>query len=525
MRLREKINPPKKYRDEIDEYIAPNSKSPPASRDRKKRLNFVPYNPNLPPAAFPTLDSVSPAVERHRTSRKKRKSTDSSESTSTKDMSSRDTVVEPQLPMNTARWEQTGAHFPRQNSRDLDLFLDSFNEPTLFERVNSPGGTAIEWSELSAGHRLQILENLETAGIALTQEQKKELDGHERRHYNELEAEARAQHALQEDVSKAMVSHRFTALDYRALFEKHFAALLHDGAEVYSTTNGHELDKARRYLQGCGQDPALAGRWKAASAGLSSSIQPVSAQDADTTQHSRTLARDSVSNRHEVHGDGMGSPGPPETPTSFSQETHSRERLDHELEQPRNERGMFTRSNRRVDRNHLRGRIRASIEALPPLDTLPLDTPEGMNLFSRSQSPSFDELPPHVSKYDHDPSTMDVAKRYYISPGNGAKVPLSSSGKTTPSDENAPPLPSRETGSTSHAEALERLRIDSLKHRPHHSLMPRQDYATPVSHNTQVTYDSARKAIGSSDDGKKRRRFSSEEEAHSLLVKFGAKHV
>ena len=53
MRLRDKIIPPKKYRDEIQDHTKARSRA----RARKRRkLESVPYNPELPPAAFPTLD-------------------------------------------------------------------------------------------------------------------------------------------------------------------------------------------------------------------------------------------------------------------------------------------------------------------------------------------------------------------------------------------------------------------------------------------------------------------------------------
>jgi hypothetical protein len=62
MRLRTNINPPQRYQSDA-EFVPINKRQQQqsATAARKKDKNYVDYNPNLPPAAFPTLDHALPA--------------------------------------------------------------------------------------------------------------------------------------------------------------------------------------------------------------------------------------------------------------------------------------------------------------------------------------------------------------------------------------------------------------------------------------------------------------------------------
>ena len=91
MRLRKHIKPPQKYRDEIEDQVrtrsVPEPKPEPVTepipdslpvqqtRHQKKKPDFVPYNPDLPPAVFPTLNSIHPATKKGTLSSKNGNST------------------------------------------------------------------------------------------------------------------------------------------------------------------------------------------------------------------------------------------------------------------------------------------------------------------------------------------------------------------------------------------------------------------------------------------------------------------
>jgi hypothetical protein len=54
MRLRESIRPPERFNSEL--FITPSPKTTLREPRRPRTPHFIDYNPNLPPAAFPTLD-------------------------------------------------------------------------------------------------------------------------------------------------------------------------------------------------------------------------------------------------------------------------------------------------------------------------------------------------------------------------------------------------------------------------------------------------------------------------------------
>ena len=475
-------------------------------------------------------------------------------------------------------------------------------------------GRSTKWSDLSPGHRHEILENTKMAGSGLTKEQNQELEEHEYRIQSELDAEEKAQNSLREKMSKEMLSgdmRTISSSEYWTLFKKSFAELLRKGTNQYFMTDEGQVQDSRLYLEGRGRDPALAGSWIKLSAGLSSSHQPMSppqcpmeaVREASQTGHACVELGERRHSRQtdQAYGEELSDLAQRESPSSQQtsvykapahkplQETSRRLSIKFvgKREPRRLKRALYASSSTsESDSEDSRERTTKSADAYPSLHA-----PEKERVILRKRSPSLDLPPFRASKRpDHDPSTVDVEKSYCISSGHGAKIPRTSSGRTTPSDEVIEANGKAGSVSGSHADALERLRIGSLKYRSRNNSDNAEQGPTSGTiqgpSGPQVTYDTARKAInpnavtrrvsdsrGRREDIKgpvpsvkrprgrpqpgtgrkqppmtellasntedkahgnldnpsarsnKRRRPSMEEEAHGLLMQFGAKYI
>ena len=341
----------------------------------------------------------------------------------------------------------------------------------------------------------------------LTEEQKQELSEHRDKRNSILEAERSAQTSLQAEVSGVMLNNRHSTMaasEYRALFDKHFGPLLCNETENYFISERHELCRAQQYLRKLGEDPIHAGEWREAGVGLPLGLECISSISKEPSQYRlKNAAQVETPSKQQVRKQA----GPVQ---GTAKESKKRLSIKFVRKADYDANGQLLRSSTKSLDDEivfLGERVRASMGS----STSPY-TSVKVAAVPRTKSPSLDGPPLRLSKHDHNPATPDVAKRYYISPSTGAKVPLTSSGKNTPSDKALQRRPSQDITDVSRklsregnsqAEVLERLRVDSLKYRSRQDSgstrqvsEPEKSSPTqnvPSSYKGEVNHKSARK--------------------------------
>ncbi|SLM39204.1 hypothetical protein LPUS_09696 [Lasallia pustulata] len=311
MELRKKVKRPQRYEPETDDAGRAERYLPPLNRPVFS-VPIIEYNPDLRPAAFPTLDPAQTAlseqdhvVEPSETKSRQQADTVSIVQRPLRQLDSATSRAPDQIEARTGitpgiavedenrrasncddnpvyvRNMQLSQQWSQRTDHDWNIQeMETSDEEELQEETIAVSGTEATivesspaWEDLTVAHRLEIIstlaehssrwEAMQTLQLSLAQRREVVVQLARRHQHEIMEHEniASFHHGWMQSLLKGQASSSSILIPdvYRKLLEEHIYQSV--GGEDYSLTTKKELATAKAYLNSAGFAPGLVGHW------------------------------------------------------------------------------------------------------------------------------------------------------------------------------------------------------------------------------------------------------------------------